>query len=163
MVVEDVQVSAEEMVDLNRLDTLLDQYEGQEGVVIPVLQKTQELYGYLPLEALKRVSRRLRVPLSQIYGVATFYAQFYLSRRGRHTMRICDGTACHVRGAATIVAALEEELGIKAGGTTDDYRLTLEVVYCIGSCGLAPVAVIDDRVVGRLVPTKAVELARELV
>jgi NADH:ubiquinone oxidoreductase subunit E len=101
--------------------------------------------------------------LSQIYGVATFYAQFYLSRRGRHTMRICDGTACHVRGAATIVAALEEELGIKAGGTTDDYRLTLEVVYCIGSCGLAPVAVIDDRVVGRLVPTKAVELARELV
>jgi NADH-quinone oxidoreductase subunit E len=163
VVVEDVQVSAEEMVDLNRLDTLLDQYEGQEGVVIPVLQKTQELYGYLPLEALKRVSRRLRVPLSQIYGVATFYAQFYLSRRGRHTMRICDGTACHVRGAATIVAALEEELGIKAGGTTDDYRLTLEVVYCIGSCGLAPVAVIDDRVVGRLVPTKAVELARELV
>ena len=162
MVVEDVQVKDEEMVDLSLLDTLLDEYEGQEGVVIPVLQKTQEIYGYLPLEALKRVARRLRVPLSQIYGVATFYSQFYLARRGRHIMRICDGTACHVRGAATIVSALEEELGIKAGATTEDYRVTLEVVYCIGSCGLAPVAVVDDRVVGRMVPTKAVELLREL-
>lgn len=162
MVVEDVQVKSEEMVDLTQLDAILDEYEGQEGVVIPVLQKTQELYGYLPQAALKRVSRRMRVPMSQIYGVATFYAQFYLTPRGRHTMRVCDGTACHVRGAATIVSALEEELGIKAGETTDDFRLTLEVVYCIGSCGLAPVAVIDDRVVGRLVPNKAVALVREL-
>ena len=162
MVVEDVQVKTEEMVDLTRIDAILDEYKGQEGIVIPVLQKTQEVYGYLPLEALKRISRELRVPMSQLYGVATFYSQFYLTRRGRHTMRICDGTACHVRGAATIVQALEEELHVKAGETTPDYRLTLEVVYCIGSCGLAPVAVIDDRVVGRLVPSKAVELVREL-
>ena len=107
-------------------------------------------------------SRGLRVPLSQIYGVATFYAQFYLQRRGRHTVRVCDGTACHVRGAGKIITALERDLGIAAGETTPDYRITLEVVYCLGSCGLAPVVVIDDQVVGRLVPEKALELLREL-
>ncbi|MBM3187265.1 MAG: NADH-quinone oxidoreductase subunit NuoE [Chloroflexi bacterium] len=155
-------MTMDETLDMAPLDEVLDQYRGQDGAAIPVLQKAQEIYGYLPQEVLERISRRLGMPFSQLYGVATFYAQFYLERRGRHTVRCCDGTACHVRGAPKVIAALERELGVQAGETTPDYRVTLEVVYCLGSCGLSPVAVIDDHVVGRLVPTKAVELVREL-
>ncbi|MFH1085657.1 MAG: NADH-quinone oxidoreductase subunit NuoE [Chloroflexota bacterium] len=153
---------AVEAIDLAPLDEMLDAFIGQQGVVIPVLQRTQELYGYLPAAAMYRIATRLNVPMSQVYGVATFYAQFYLTRRGRNIVRTCDGTACHVRGASKIIAALEQELGIKAGETTPDYRLTLEVVYCLGSCGLSPVAVLNDQVVGRLVPQKALELVRKL-
>jgi len=161
-VVSDSDVLIEETLDMAPLDDVLDKYVGQDGAAIPVLQAAQEIYGYLPAEVLQHISDRLDIPVSQLYGVATFYAQFYLTRRGRHTVRVCDGTACHVRGAPKIIDALEAELGIKAGETTPDYRLTVEVVYCLGSCGLAPVAVIDDQVVGRLVPQKAVELVREL-
>jgi len=109
---------------------------------------------------LKRISER-RNSLSQIYGVVTFYAQFYLTRRGKCIIKQCDGTACHVRGAGKIVDAIEKELGVKAGETTPDYKFTFEVVYCLGSCGLSPVAVVDDKVVGRLVPEKMVQILRE--
>lgn len=160
--VAETQIVDEETLDMSPLDEIIEQYRSQQGAVIPVLQKAQHIYGYLPPEVLKHISRGLGVPLSQIYGVATFYSQFYLQRRGRNTVRVCDGTACHVRGAAKIIAALEKELGVAAGETTPDYRVTLEVVYCLGSCGLSPVAVINDQVVGRLVPEKAVELIREL-
>lgn len=160
--VDNTQVVAEEALDLTALDEILEEFKGQEGVAIPVLQRAQELCGYLPAEALNRISKTLHVPLSQLYGVATFYSQFYLQRRGRHTVRVCDGTACHVRGAGKIIAALEQELGVSAGETTPDYRVTLEVVYCLGSCGLSPVAVVNDQVVGRLIPEKAVDLIREL-
>ena len=152
----------EEQLDLAPLDEALDEYEGDSGAVIPALQKAQAIFGYLPAEVLQRISQRLNAPLSEVYGVATFYSQFYLTRRGRHTVRVCDGTACHVRGAPKIVSALERELGVRAGETTPDYRVTLEIVYCLGSCGLSPVAVVDESVVGRLVPEKAVELVREL-
>ncbi len=162
MVQDQAQIVAEETLDLAALDEVLEQYKGERGAVIPILQKTQEIYGYLPAEALRYISDKTAIPLSQLYGVATFYSQFYLTRRGRHTVRVCDGTACHVRGAAKIISALEKELGIKAGETTPDYRVTLEVVYCLGSCGLSPVAVIDGQVVGRLIPEKAVELVRKL-
>jgi len=161
-VLDDTLISTDEKIDLAPLDQVLDEYVDQQGAVIPVLQKTQSIYGYLPAEALQHISKRLRVPISQIYGVATFYAQFYLTKRGRNIVRCCDGTACHVRGAARIISTLENSLGIKAGETTPDYRITLDVVYCLGSCGLAPVAVINNQVVGRLVPEKIVELVREL-
>jgi len=162
VVQDQAQIVAEETLDLAALDEVLEQYKGERGAVIPILQKTQEIYGYLPAEALRYISDKTAIPLSQLYGVATFYSQFYLTRRGRHTVRVCDGTACHVRGAAEIISALEKELVIKAGETTPDYRVTLEVVYCLGSCGLSPVAVIDGQVVGRLFPEKAVELVRKL-
>ncbi len=160
--VAETQIVDEETLDMSPLDEIIEQFRSEKGAVIPVLQRAQHIYGYLPPEVLRYISRGLGVPLSQIYGVATFYAQFYLQRRGRHTVRVCDGTACHVRGASKIIAALEKELGVAAGETTPDYRVTLEVVYCLGSCGLSPVAVINDQVVGRLVPEKAVELIREL-
>ena len=160
--VQVTQDVSEETLDLTLLDETLDERKSQPGSIIPVLQKAQDLYGYLPRQVLGRISEGLDVPLSQVYGVATFYAQFYLTRRGRNTVRCCNGTACHVRGAAKIISALERELGIKAGETTPDYKVTLEVVYCLGCCGLSPVAVINDQVVGRLVPERALELVREL-
>jgi NADH-quinone oxidoreductase subunit E len=152
----------EEVLDLTPAYEVLDQYKTQRGAVIPVLQKVQEIYGWLPKEALELVSREMRVPLSRIYGVVTFYSQFYLTRRGRHIVRQCDGTACHVKGAARIVDAVQNHLGIKAGETTPDYRVTFEVVYCLGSCGLAPVAMVDDQVIGHLVPEKMVKILDSL-
>lgn len=143
---------AEETLDLAPLYQVLEGYKTQRGAVIPVLQKAQEIYGWLPQPVLKTIAREMRVPLSQIYGVVTFYSQFYLTRRGRHVIRQCDGTACHVRGAARIIDTIQNRLEIQAGETTPDYRLTYEVVYCLGSCGLAPVAMIDDKVAGHLVP-----------
>jgi len=152
----------EQELDLSPLHELLAQYKEQHGAVIPVLQKAQAIYGWLPKEVLQAISKGMNVPLSQVYGVVTFYSQFYLHRRGRHIVRQCDGTACHVRGAAKIVQAVESYLGIKAGETTDDYKYTYEVVYCLGSCGLAPVSMIDDRVVGHLVPERMIDLLKEL-
>jgi len=153
---------AEETLDLRPLEAVIDEFKTQKGAVIPVLQRAQDIYGYLPAEVLKRISERMGVPLSQVYGVATFYAQFYLTRRGRHIVRQCDGTACHVRGAAKIIRAVEQELGLKAGETTPDYRVTYEIVYCLGSCGLSPTAMVDNEVAGRLVPEKMVEIVRGL-
>jgi len=155
-VVEVAEAVSENTLDMAPLDEVIDQYAGEQGALIAVLQKAQGIYGYLPQEVLQHISARLQVPYSQIYGVATFYAQFYLQKRGRNTVRVCDGTACHVRGASKIISALEKELGVRAGETTPDYRVSLEVVYCLGSCGLSPVAVINDHVVGRLIPEKAV-------
>ena len=156
------EMTQEETLDLAPLDGILEEYRGQRGAVIPVLQKAQEVYGYLPPQVLERVAEGMRVPISQIYGVVTFYSQFYLTRRGRHIVRQCDGTACHVRGAAKIIDKMEHELGIRMGETTPDYKCTCEVVYCLGSCGLAPVAVVDGNVVGKLVPEKMVSILRDL-
>ena len=155
-------MASEETLDMAPLDELLDEFKDQKGTIIPILQRAQEIYEYLPKEVLSYIAAKTGIPASQIYGVATFYSQFYLERRGRHIVRQCDGTACHVRGAARIVSAVEEELGIMAGETTPDYRATFEVVYCLGSCGLAPVAVVDDRVIGSLVPERMVEIVHEL-
>ncbi|MGQ9457699.1 MAG: NADH-quinone oxidoreductase subunit NuoE [Anaerolineae bacterium] len=152
----------EETLDLAPLEEVLEQYRDQKGAVIPVLQKAQAIFGYLPQEVLVKIAEGMGVPLSQVYGVVTFYSQFYLTRRGRHIIQECDGTACHVRGAGRIIDAVQKELGIKPGETTPDYRITYEVVYCLGSCGLAPVAVVDGTVVGKLVPEKMLEILRRL-
>lgn len=136
-------------VDITQLDPLLIEFKDQKGAVIPVLQRIQEVYGYLPKEILVATSKKMGIALSQLYGVATFYSQFRLTRRGRHLIRVCDGTACHVRGAPKIVEGIEEALDIKPGGSDPDYKYSLEIVYCLGSCGLAPVTVIDDRVYGQ--------------
>ncbi|MCL0081771.1 NADH-quinone oxidoreductase subunit NuoE [Dehalococcoidia bacterium] len=152
----------QETLDLAPLHEIIEEYKREKGAVIPVLQKAQGIYGWLSSEVMEAIARGMGVPLSQIYGVATFYSQFYLTRRGRHIIRQCDGTACHVRGAGRIIDAMEKELNIKAGETTSDYRVTYEVVYCLGSCGLAPVATVDDNVVGHLVPERMVEIVRRL-
>ncbi len=142
----------EQEIDLARLDRILAQFAGVKGALIPILQRVQDAYDYLPRQVLPRIAAKTRIPLADVYGVATFYAQFHLNRRGRHLIRVCDGTACHVRGAPKNIEALEKNLGLVPGSTTPDYEHTLEVVYCLGSCGLAPVAVVDNQVCGRLTP-----------
>ncbi len=142
--------AAQAAVDLSRLSRVLEQFKGKKGSLIPILQRTQDIYGYLPKEALAFISKQTRIPLSSIHGVATFYAQFHLKRRGRNLVRVCDGTACHVRGSGRCLDALQHAVGVSPGETTPDYKLTVEVVYCLGSCGISPVALVNDKVCGRL-------------
>lgn len=136
--------------DLSLMDEVFDKYKGQKGALIPVLQRAQALYGYLPPEVLKLIADRLGVSLGKVYGVATFYAQFYLEPRGRHVLRLCDGTACHVKGTPALISAVQQEYGVGPGETTQDYELTTEIVYCLGSCALAPAGVLDNQVIGHL-------------
>jgi NADH-quinone oxidoreductase subunit E len=136
--------------DLSLMDPIFERYQDQKGTLIPILQKTQDIYGYLPPQTLQLISDRLGVALSNVYGVATFYSQFYLESRGRHILRLCDGTACHVKGTPTLVAAIEEEFNVRPNETTEDGELTMEIVYCLGSCALAPLATLDGQVLGRM-------------
>jgi NADH:ubiquinone oxidoreductase subunit E len=137
-------------VDLSLLDDVLRGYQDQQGALIPILQKAQALYGYLPTEVLQYIADGLDIALGKVYAVATFYAQFYLERRGRHVLKVCDGTACHVKGAPALMTAVEDAYDVGADSTTEDGQLTVEIVYCMGSCALAPVAVVDGRVMGRM-------------
>lgn len=137
-------------IDLSLMDDVLKKYQGQKGALIPILQKAQTLYGYVPPQALDLIARRLDISVGKVYGVATFYAQFYLERRGKHVLKLCDGTACHVKGTPKLMDAVEDEFGVNAGETSEDGELTIEIVYCMGSCALAPVAVLDDQVMGRM-------------
>jgi len=140
-----------------QLDELLSNYRQKEGALIPVLQATQEIYGYLPKEAMRKIAIALKIPFSEVFGVATFYAQFQLKPRGKHIVRVCSGTACHVRGGKSVLETIEMELGIKSGETTEDLTFTIEPVACLGACGLAPVMVIDDQVYGKLTTQKIKE------
>jgi len=147
---------SEAEVKLNeaKIDKILEKYEREAGGLIPILQEVQETCGYLPEGILTYVSERSRVPLSKIYGIVTFYAQFSLVPRGRNTIKICLGTACHVKGAKRVLAKLEEALGIKVGGTSSDSKFTLEIVRCLGTCFLAPVMMINRDYFGKLTPDK---------
>lgn len=149
-------------LDFSPLEMILEEFQGQKGAVIPILQKIQEVYGYLPQEILNKTSKITHIPLSQLYGVATFYAQFHLTPRGRHLIRICDGTACHVRGSEKTIQAIENAFDVGAGETSADLKYTVEVVYCVGSCGLAPVAVVDDKVYGQTKPEPFVKIIKKL-
>ena len=135
-----------------KLKEVIAQHKGQSDAMMPVLQKAQEIYGYLPIEVQTMVAEGLGVSLEQVYGVSTFYSWFTLEPKGEHLIRVCLGTACYVKGSADILAELERQLGIKAGHTTPDGKFTLEATRCLGCCGLAPVMTIDDDVFGRLIP-----------
>jgi NADH-quinone oxidoreductase subunit E len=139
---------SEQDIDLALIKPILQEFKEQEGAVIPILQRTQEQYGYLPEEAMQEISKESGISISQLYGVATFYAQFNLEPQGRHLISICDGTACHVKGAPKLVEAVEDEFDLEAGGSDSDFQYTLEIVYCLGSCGLAPIALVDGQVYG---------------
>jgi NADH-quinone oxidoreductase subunit E len=141
-----------------RLGQLLASLKVDTGAVIPLLQEVQETFGYLPQESIGQVARLLKMSESEIFGVATFYAQFRFTRPGDHTIKVCLGTACHVRGGSQIMETIERELDVKAGGTTKDFKFGLERVACFGSCALAPVLVVDDKVYGRLSTSKTKEI-----
>ena len=137
-----------------KLSEILSHYSGDKGDLIPILQEAQESFGYLPRPAMQTIARFLRLPDSTVYAVATFYAQFKFTPTGRRIVKVCRGTACHVRGAGHILGEIERRLGIKPGETTDDLEYTLETIACFGSCALAPVMVIDKDVYGRTTTTK---------
>lgn len=149
-------------IDVELLKPIFDKYREQEGAIIPILQGTQEIYGYLPGEAMTEIAKRTGISISQLYGVATFYAQFNLEPRGKHLIHVCDGTACHVRGAPKLVQAVEDEFNLVAGGSDPDFEYTLEIVYCLGSCGLAPIALVDEQVYGNTTPESLVGHIKDL-
>ncbi len=158
---EKCEFSSKTNQEQERVDTILEKYASIQGALIPVLQEVQQMYNYLPEEVLEYIAGRMQIPIAEIYGVVTFYSQFHLKPRGRNIIRVCQGTACHVRGGKTILQALEKQLGVKAGHTTADLRYTLETVACIGACGLAPVMQVNDDTYGRLTMDRlAVILAR---
>lgn len=147
-------VECKDLVDPKeeKLDELIARYKSQKGAMIPVLQQAQEIYGYLPEQVLRHISKGMKVPIAKVYGVVTFYAQFRLNPMGRNVISTCLGTACHVRGGAKVLDKIENELKVKDGETTEDGRYTLEIVNCIGACGLAPVISVNGEVHGRLTP-----------
>ena len=134
-------------------------WKGKKGGIIPILQKVQHEFGYLPDKAMVTISEETKVALAELYGVATFYAQFHLKPRGRHIIRVCRGTACHVRGSLGILDRVISELKLKEGEvTTPDLRFTIEPVACIGACGLAPCVMVDDETYGRLTKDKVPDM-----
>ena len=143
---------------------ILDRYDRDPAKLIPILQQVQNEYRYLPEEVLTFVATSLGMPPAEVYGVATFYAHFTMKPKGKYTVRLCDGTACHVRGSHGILEALYERLGLSAQhNTTDDMLFTVETVSCLGACGLAPVVVINDDVHGQMTPQSAVKLVDEIL
>ena len=150
-----------EKFDLSRLDGVFRKFEGVEGALIPILQEAQEIYGYLSEEVLVRVGKRLDISMSRIYGVVTFYAQFYLTPRGRHTVRVCRGTACHVRGGKNVLKAVQQFLGVGENETTPDSKFTFETVACLGACALSPVVLVDKNYYGKLTPAKVAQVLKQ--
>ncbi|MCQ2771027.1 MAG: NADH-quinone oxidoreductase subunit NuoE [Clostridia bacterium] len=140
------------------LKKVIANHKDQPGGLMPVLQEAQNIYGYLPLEVQKIIAEGMNVPLSEVFGVATFYSQFSLNPKGEHIISVCLGTACYVKGADKILAAIEEKLGIKAGECTPDGMFSIESCRCLGACGLAPVMTVDGEVYGKCTPEKAVEI-----
>ena len=153
--------SNETAVDLTGAEKILQEAtagsEGREAsadLLIPLLQKMQDAFGYLPYPVLSWLSERTAIPLSRMYGVITFYSQFYTEPHGRHTIRCCQGTACHVKGGKRIAETIAGALEIEEGGTTADMRFTFETVACLGTCFLAPVMMVDDDYYGKLTPDR---------
>ncbi len=147
-----------DQVKLAELDRFIDERKDVKGLLIPALQRAQELFGYLPDEVIRHISRRLDIPFSEVAGVVTFYSFFSTVPRGRRLIRVCLGTACYVRGGQEVLAALRHELGIEVGQTTEDRLFSLEIGRCFGACGLAPVVMVDDDVHQRVKPARVREL-----
>jgi NADH-quinone oxidoreductase subunit E len=148
-------------MEVSEIDGIIEQYGGREAAILAILQDVQTKDKYLRKEALEYVSQKMRIPLVQVFRIATFYNALSLKPRGRHKIDVCLGTACHVRGGNKILNKLERDLGIPVGETTKDKRFTLESVHCVGCCSLGPVAVIDGKVFGRLAQDKMPALLKE--
>jgi NADH-quinone oxidoreductase subunit E len=142
--------------------SILEGYSFNKSKLIPILQAIQEEYKYLPQEILAFISSALNISSAKVYGVATFYSHFSLTPKGKHIIRVCDGTACHVKKSSSIIEALRKKLNLSESQTTKDMLFTLETVACLGACGLAPVLVVDDKVYGQMTASKAVTLIEQI-
>lgn len=149
-------------VDIKPVKKIVVNFDNDyESNLIAILQQTQDEYGYLPKQVLKEISRLTDIPLARIFGVVTFYSQFTLIPRGKHAIKVCSGTACHVKGADDVKQKMKEVLNVEEGQTTPDYKFTLETVACIGTCFLAPVMMIDERYFGKLTTDKTVDIVEK--
>ncbi len=153
--------TVEEEIDLGPANKVIDKYIDMTGNLMPVLQGIQEEYGYIPEETVHLTAERLNVYASQIYGVLTFYAQFHLEPRGKYIIRVCMGTACHVKGAGRIGDTIKERLGVGHAETTEDLLFTAEYVACIGACGMAPVIMVNDATYGSISVQKTDEVIKK--
>ena len=134
------------------LKKVIAENKGQKGALMPIMQKAQDIYGYLPIEVQTMIADGMDIPLEKVYGVSTFYSQFALNPKGKYQISVCLGTACYVKGSGDVYAKIEEILGIKGGECTPDGKFSLDACRCVGACGLAPVMMINDEVFGRLKP-----------
>jgi len=139
---------------LEKFDEIIAEQKDQPGALIPILHQAQEIFGFLPMEIQEKVAEALEIELSEVYGVVTFYSLFSLQPKGEHEIGVCKGTACYVKGADKILDRLEEELNIQAGETTADGKFSIEVMRCVGACGLGPVVTVDDDIYARVKPEK---------
>lgn len=153
-VLESSKVEAVVEGQMQRVDSIIEGYSDRQEQLVSLLQDIQAELNYLPRDVLARVSQRLGIPLSQVFGVATFFRAFSLKPRGRYLITVCLGTACHVRGGAAILQKLERDLDIKAGGTTEDLKFTVETVRCLGACAMGPLVVVDGKYEGQVTPSK---------
>lgn len=153
----------ENKIDFNILDQAISEFGNEEKALIAILQRAQEIYRYLPREIFPYLAKKLDIPEARIYGVATFYENFSLERKGKYVLKVCDGTACHVRKSIPILEALRKELGLsEAKKTTDDLMFTVETVSCLGACSSAPAVMVNDEIYPTMTPDSAVALVKEL-
>ena len=150
-----------EKIDLAKITLLIEEYQGKKWALIPLLQKVQEEYGYIPPETIEPIAEALQLFPSEVQGVVTFYSQFSLKPRGKNVIRVCKGTACHVRGGRSILKIAKRELGVDEGNTTEDYQFTLETVACLGACFLAPTMMVNKSYYGKLSPPKMTSILKQ--
>lgn len=143
------------------LRAMIEEEKQTPGFLMPVMQKAQEIYGYLPVEVQEIIAEETGTPLETIYGVATFYSQFSLNKKGKHEVSVCLGTACYVKGSDRVLEKVEEVLGIKQGECTEDGLFSIESCRCVGACGLAPVMIIDEKVYGKMTPDRVPAIIEE--
>ncbi|RLD78891.1 MAG: NADH-quinone oxidoreductase subunit NuoE [Bacteroidetes bacterium] len=156
------EIDEQAATDVELLNPLIEKYKNKKGNLIPLLQGAQDIFGYIPRVAFDKLAVETGIPLSEMYGVATFYAQFRLKPVGKHIVKVCHGTACHVQNAKAISTSLKEALKIEDGGTTEDGLFTLESVACLGCCSLAPVMMVAGETYGKLTGAKAVKIVRNI-
>jgi len=156
------EIDEQAPADVELLNPLIEKYKNKKGNLIPLLQGAQDIFGYIPRVAFEKLALETGIPLSKMYGVATFYAQFRLNPVGKHIIKVCHGTACHVQNAKALTTSLKETLKVDDGGTTEDGLFTLESVACLGCCSLAPVMMIGDDTHGKLTGSQAVKIVKNI-
>jgi len=144
-----------------KLDEFINSLEDQKGELITVLHRAQDLFGYLPLEVQTHVGEKMSIPLSEIYGVITFYSFFTMTPKGEHPISICMGTACYVNGSENILNEFKRELGLKIGETSNDGKFSIDILRCVGACGMAPIVTVGKKVYGRVKADEVVNILKE--
>lgn len=147
--------------DWLKIDEIINSFRSKSGAVIPVLRECQNVVGYLPSELMDYISRGLNISSSEVFGVASFYALFSMQPKGRHTIKVCMGTACYVLGIKEVISRIRKEYRVKEGGTSEDRRFSLEAVRCLGACGLAPVAVVDKDIYGHVTASQMTQVLKQ--